>query len=84
MNQAALLFEMENDFDAEIDAAVAHLNRLWKTYGTEMADIDPDRRHMAFELEREMTLAANRGDLPQARAALKQWTQLFTPERSLL
>lgn len=78
------LFESAIDFDAEVDAAVAHLNRLWQIHATEMEDIDPVRRHRALELEASMTEAANRGDIPAARSALREWTDLFTPERSLL
>jgi len=83
MNQTTL-FEKGTNFNTEVDAAVAHLNRLWKTHATEMEDVDSDRRHRALNLEAEMTLAANRGDLTQARAALKEWTDFFKPERSLL
>lgn len=83
MNQTTL-FEKGTNFDAEVDATVLHLNRLWRIHATEMEDIDPDRRHRALELDAEMTKAANGGDLPSARSALREWTDLFTPERSLL
>ena len=78
------LFNAQDNFDAEVDRAVAELNRLWRIHGTVMTDIEPQRRSRARELDIVMTDAANRGDLPAARAALKEWTNCFVPERSML
>lgn len=82
--QSLKILQPPVDFNAEVDAAVLRLNHLWQIHATEIEDINPDRRHRALELEAEMTKAANGGDLTAARSALKEWANLFTPERSLL
>ena len=34
------LFNAQDNFDAEVDRAVAELNRLWRIHGTVMTDIE--------------------------------------------
>ena len=64
-------------FEADVDAAIRDLDRLWAESGTTMDDIPLETRHKALQLELQMTRAANAGDMAGARAALKEWQQCW-------
>jgi hypothetical protein len=70
----------EKAFEANVDKAVAKLNRLWAEAGTTMDDISLEARHRALELDQQMTDKANAGDLAGARVALAEWQKCWMSE----
>ena len=61
------------DYDAEVGKCVAGFNRR----GISLMDYPPSTRHRAFEIENQITDAANDDDPVQLMDLLKQWRQCF-------